>query len=293
MLRKLHSYHNLPFTHDMCHLFEHVIIRVFLLRAQRKGQHRAFIGAINGHTIESSLFFEIEVHDPKSLQLFEQVLADNTVFSEDIIHQSLRHIEAETKSIITVNDMKKLSEDLSLVSKYINNTATDVSLVHSQLTVKEAKDSFWDITVSAGISNTDERSTKAFYCLYPVVMDIVRDAYFDTVSAYPATAASFAAYYDGSEASQSFTISRSIDTVDADVKIDDQLHSFGVSQYSENIAQMANSFRSDSTFAFLPLYCYEKTEFISTIEELASLITVDNLTNLLNNIKISITIQDD
>ena len=54
---KLYSAYDLPADHDVCHLFEHLVIRRFLRTVEKSGNERAFIGELHGTTSESSVFF--------------------------------------------------------------------------------------------------------------------------------------------------------------------------------------------------------------------------------------------
>ena len=100
MIHKLYSAYDLPADHDVCHLFEHLIIRRFLRSVETSGGERAFIGSLDGTTSESSVFFDIAFFTRKSMTLFEKVIADMRPFDLTMIHESIAHIEAEMKSNI-------------------------------------------------------------------------------------------------------------------------------------------------------------------------------------------------
>ncbi|MDO4780901.1 MAG: hypothetical protein Q4A34_00705 [Candidatus Saccharibacteria bacterium] len=287
MIRKLYSFYDLPFNHDMCHVFEHLVLRTFLLAAREAGNHRAFIGAVNGQTLGSSIFFTIEVHDESTRHLFERILTTPRLFSEDVIKQSIRHIEAETLSTIRIADTAQLYKDLLAMHHYINGN-NRVMRDESQLSVSHTPGLFQRMIVSAEITDTSDHMTKIFYALYPVIMDIIRDVYFDTISSYPTGASSFTAYLDGTVAVQEYVIRELPDEKAAPDTITRALRDFDSHFYAPHIAQLANSFRRDATFTFLPLYCYEKTEVRTSIEELANLITSQHLRSLMDAVHISV-----
>ena len=81
MIRKLYSAYDLQANHDVCHLFEHLIIRRFLRSIEKSGNERAFIGELHGTTSESSVFFDIAFFTRKSMTLFEKVIADIKPFN--------------------------------------------------------------------------------------------------------------------------------------------------------------------------------------------------------------------
>ena len=71
---KLYAFYDLPFSHDVCHLFEHIVIRRFLLSLRVAGRSRAFIGNVDGNTVESTIFFHAELYSAEDIALFEQSL---------------------------------------------------------------------------------------------------------------------------------------------------------------------------------------------------------------------------
>jgi len=97
MIHKLYSAYDLPANHDVCHLFEHLVIRRFLWSIEKSGNERAFIGELHDTTSESSVFFDIAFFTRKSMTLFEKVIADIKPFDLTMIHESIAHIEAEMK----------------------------------------------------------------------------------------------------------------------------------------------------------------------------------------------------
>lgn len=288
MIRKLYSFYDLPFDHDTCHLFEHLVLRTFLLAARKAGSHRAFIGTTNGQTIGSSVFFAIEVHDESTKRLFEHTLTTPRAFPKDMVEQSIRHIEAETSSIMRATDMAQLHSSLLALHRYINGSNADTIHGSPQLSITHIPDLFQRVVVSAETTDTSDHMTKIFYVLYPVVMDIIRDIYFDTSSAYPADAPSFTAYLDGTVAAQEYIIRKTPDKQAASAKINRALHDFDTASHAPHIARLAGSLRTDTTYTFLPIYCYEKTEVQTSTAELASLVTPQHLLTLVNALRISI-----
>ena len=72
MIHNLHSAYSLPANHDICHLFEHLIIRRFLKETEKVGGNRAFTGELDGTTSESSVFFTSALFTSESNTLFEK-----------------------------------------------------------------------------------------------------------------------------------------------------------------------------------------------------------------------------
>ena len=117
MTHGLYSAYNLPANHDVCHLFEHLIIRRFLRAVEESGGERAFIGGVYGTTSESSVFFDTAFFTYESVTLFEKVIADTAPFDLPIIHESIAHIEAEMKSSITIWNEPELRKQLAACQK--------------------------------------------------------------------------------------------------------------------------------------------------------------------------------
>lgn len=288
MIRKLYSFYNLPLDHDTCHLFEHLVLRTFLIAAQKSGNHRAFIGTINGQTINSSVFFAIEVHNKSLQHLFEHTLKNPHKFSEKLIKQSIRHIEAEMSSVIDITDMTQLRKSLVTIYDYINDNETTTEQGRPQLSITAAPDLFEKISLSIETTDASDHMTKLFYIMHPIVMDIVRDICFDNISAYPASPPSLTAYIDGTVATQEYIV-RKLPHIDiSSDKATSTLRNFDINPYASYMSRLASSLLTDTTFAFLPLNFYEKAEAQTSIKELASLITPHNFHTLVNELNISI-----
>ena len=95
MIHNLHSAYSLPANHDICHLFEHLIIRRFLKKTEKAGGNRAFAGELDGTTSESSVFFASALFTSEFNTLFEEIINDITPFEVSLIQQSISHLEAE------------------------------------------------------------------------------------------------------------------------------------------------------------------------------------------------------
>ena len=121
MTHSLHSAYNLPADHDVCHLFEHLIIRRFLQSLKKSGGERAFIGSLDGTTAGSSVFFASAFFDYKYDSLFAKIIADLTPFDGAMIHESIAHIEAEMKSSITIWNEPELRKQLAACQKAFAN----------------------------------------------------------------------------------------------------------------------------------------------------------------------------
>ena len=117
MIHKLYSAYNLPADHDVCHLFEHLVIRRFLRAAEKSGNERAFIGELHGTTSESSVFFDVAFFTRESIALFEKVIADTAPFDVSMIHESVAYVEAEMKSSVVIWDEKELRKQLARCQK--------------------------------------------------------------------------------------------------------------------------------------------------------------------------------
>ena len=132
MIHNLHSAYSLPAYHDMCHLFEHLIIRRFLKKTEKVGGNRSFVGKLDGTTSESSVFFASALFTSESNTLFEKTINDITPFEIPLIQQSISHIEAEMQSNIDITDMTLLQEQLALCQKYFIDSQKPLPAIHAQ-----------------------------------------------------------------------------------------------------------------------------------------------------------------
>ena len=294
MIHKLYSAYNLPADHDVCHLFEHLIIRRFLRVAEKSGNERAFIGELRGTTSESSVFFDVAFFADEPIALFEKVIADMQPFDAPMIHESVAHIEAEMKSSVVVWDENELRRQLvscqeafaGCQSARLDKTTKLVK--DSPLEIEHQPEDFMDITLTIEIANTSEQMTAAFFCMYPILLDLVRSACFDQAPVYPSSHDEFIAYYDGNAASQIYTVKKSFDWQRTAKEAQDCLRTFDPTPYTNRLDELAEAFKADPFYNSSPIYFYQKTAMPLTKHDLAKTITAANLQVILQQAVVSI-----
>ena len=279
MITRLYSFYDLPFDHDVCHVCEHLVLQRFLALLEKHGLCRAFVGNVHGQTIESTIFFELEVYTAYIKQLFETALAETKPFSQATIQQVLGHIEAEMQATIVV-DQPALDIQLTALAKYINGaTQTSTITPPSPLSITESPHVFDNITLSIEAPDASDDATRAFFCFYPALLDIARDGLQD-LAIYPAKNGTFTAYYNGNAVAQQFTVKKNVSP---------SLATFPVHQHHHAIAHMAKVFATDPTYFSIPLHFYETTNTQATREMLARSITPTHLHTILNTATVTVS----
>mgnify|MGYP000020307993 CR=1 FL=1 len=217
MIHKLYSAHDLPADHDVCHLFEHLVIRRFLRAAEKSGNERAFIGELHGTTSESSVFFDVALFTRESITLFEKVIADVKPFNLSMIHESVAHIEAEMKANVVIWDEAELRRQLARCQKAFTRPSSarpdkiTKPSTNPPLEIDYQPDDLIDIMLTVEIPDASEQATAAFFCMYPILLDLARSACFDRAPVYPSSHSEFTAYHDGNSVSQIYTVKKSFD----------------------------------------------------------------------------------
>lgn len=299
MIHKLYFAYNLPADHDVCHLFEHLVIRRFLRAAEKSGNERAFIGELHGTTSESSVFFDVALFTRESITLFEKVIADARPFDSSIIHESIAHIEAEMRSNVVIWDEKELRKQLARCQKAFasRRSARPDKITEPAksppLGIDYQPDNFIDITLTVEIPDASEQATAAFFCMYPILLDLVRSACFDRAPVYPSSHSEFTAYCDGNAASQAYTVKKSFDWQNADKAAQSYLQTFDPTPHADHLNDLAKAFKTDPLYNPAPIYFYQKTAAPLTKHELAKAITTANLQTILREVTVTITATKD
>ena len=299
MIHKLYSAYNLPADHDVCHLFEHLVIRRFLRAAEKSGNERAFIGELHGTTSESSVFFDVAFFTRESITLFEKVIADVKPFDLSMIHESVAHIEAEMKASVVIWDEAELRKQLARCQKAFASRRSarpdkiTEPVKSPPLEVDDQPDNFIDITLTIEAPDASEQATAAFFCMYPILLDLARNACFDRVSAYPSSHSEFTAYHDGNSVSQIYTVKKSFDWQGAGKTAHNYLRTFNPAPYADHLNNLAKAFKTDPLYNPAPIYFYQKTAAPLTKHELAKAITAANLRTILRAITVTISATKD
>ena len=295
MIHNLYSTYSLPADHDTCHLFEHLIIRRFLKKTEKAGGNRAFTGELDGTTSESSVFFTSALFTSESNTLFEKTINDITPFETSLIQQSISHIEAEMQSNIDIADMTLLQEQLALCQKYfIDSQKTTPSNSRSKskispLKISHSPKDFTDVKIAIEIADASDELTAAFFCTYPILLDLVRDICFDKISSYPSSPGQFIAYYDGNYTSQTYTVKNTdLARLSSSETIQTYLQSFDISSHATDLKNLAEAFMSDPFYISAPIYFYQQTTTPLARNDLVKTINVANMNAILKQVKATI-----
>lgn len=295
MIHKLYSAYDLPVDHDVCHLFEHLVIRRFLRAVEKSGNERAFIGELHGTTSESSVFFDIAFFTRESITLFEKVIADVKPFDLSMIHESVVHIEAEMKASVAIWDEAELFRQLARCQKdfadrrSIKPKKAIKSTKNPPLEIDYQPEDFIDITLTVEIPDASEQATAAFFCMYPILLDLVRSACFDRTPVYPSSHSEFTAYHDGNSVSQAYTVKKSFDWQNAGKVAQNYLRTFDPAPHTSRLNDLAEAFTTDLFYNSAPIYFYQKTAAPFTKEDLAKSITVANLQVILQQVVVNVS----
>jgi len=295
MIHKIYSAYDLPADHDVCHLFEHLVIRRFLRAVEKSGNERAFVGELHGTTSESSVFFDIAFFTRESIALFEKAIADMWPFDLAMIRESVAHIEAEMKSSVVIWDKAELYKQLARCQKAFTGRRsarlgkiTEPS-TNPPLEIDCHLEDFIDITLTVEIPDASEQATAAFFCMYPILLDLARSACFDRAPGYPSSHSEFTAYHDGNSVSQTYTVKKSFDWQSAGKAAQSYLRTFDVTPHASRLKDLAEAFTTDPFYNSAPIYFYQKTAKPFTKEDLAKSITVANLQVILQQVVVNVS----
>ena len=272
MIAKLYAFYDLLFSHDVCHLFEHVVIRRFLLSLRVADRSRAFIGNVDGNTVESTIFFHAELYSAEDIALFEQSLyAEQSSINQRIVAESLAHIEAELMTVVNVQSDALLMSQLAACQRIVGGATGAHVSADDPLIIAESPKLFDTAVLAIETSDASDEATRSFFCFYPALLDIARDSAFDAAAAYPQQNGVFTAYQDGNVVLQRFTVKKPFDCRAAKKRIAHHFHEVRIT--NEMLEPLVRVFKTHPAYTAVPMYFYEKALTRTTCNELARSIT--------------------
>jgi|GEM_PF-181173 len=288
MITKLYSFYDTPFDHDVCHLFEHIVLRGFLLELNAHGYNRAFFGWLRGNTIDSTIFFDLGAYSADVAALFDNYLKTLGSFDQKTIVQSLAHIEAEMSCVITVVDKALLLRQLDQLTHIVRCETIDpkTSLVKSPLRIIHKPGRFEEIAVLINVFSNSEKIQKAFLGLHPAILDIIRDAAIDTEAAYPIGKSAIAINDDGMGIAWRFNIKKNVNIKVLEDATNQYLKAFDIVEYIKHINLYQNAISTDSSYSTNLIQFYEQTGIRGTREELAQLATDEHMVEIIKNMTV-------
>ena len=298
MIHKLYSAYDLPADHDFCHLFEHLVIRRFLRAAENSGNERSFVGELHGTTSESSVFFDIAFFTRESIALFEKAIADMRPFDLAMIRESVAHIEAEMKANVVIWDEAELFRQLARCQKAFTGRRSarlgkiTEPVANPPLEIDYQPEDFIDITLTIEIPDASTQATAAFFCMYPILLDLVRSACFDLAPVYPSSHSEFTAYHDGNLASQTYTVKKSFNWQNAGKVAQNYLRTFDPAPHASRLNDLAEAFTTDPFYNSAPIYFYQKIAAPFTKDDLAKTVTSANLRAILQRAAVTVSTMD-
>ncbi len=265
---------------------------------EKSGNERAFIGELHGTTSESSVFFDIAFFTRESTTLFEKVIADVKPFDLSMINESVAHIEAEMKASVVIWDEKELREQLARCQKaFARRRSARLGKItepstNPPLEIDYQPEDFIDIMLTIEISDASTQATAAFFCMYPILLDLVRSACFDRAPVYPSSRDEFTAYYDGNSVSQTYTVKKSFDWQNTGKTAQNYLRAFDVTPHASRLKDLAEAFTTDPFYNSVPIYFYQKTAAPFTKDDLAKTVMSANLQAILQGVGVDVSTID-
>ena len=130
---------------------------------------------------------------------------------------------------------------------------------------------FIDFTLTIEISDASDQATVAFFCMYPILLDLVRSACFDRAPVYPSSRDEFTAYHDGNSVSQTYTVKKSFDWQNAGKTAQSYLRTFDPAPHASHLNDLAEAFTTDPFYNSAPIYFYQQTATPFTRDDLVKL----------------------
>ena len=216
-----------------------------------------------------------------------------------MIHESVAHIEAEMRSNVVIWDEAELHRQLARCQKAFASRRSarpdkiTKPSTNPPLEIDYQPDDFIDIMLTVEIPDTSTQATAAFFCMYPILLDLARSACFDRVSAYPSSHSEFTAYHDGNSVGQTYTVKKSFDWQNAGKAAQNYLRAFDPAPHADHLNDLAKAFKTDPLYNPAPIHFYQKTAAPLTKHELAKAITAANLQTILREVTVTISAAKD
>ena len=228
----------------------------------------------------------------------KKVIADMRPFDLAMIRESVAHIEAEMKSSVVIWDEKELRKQLARCQKaFARRRSARLDKItkpskNPPLEIDYQPEDFIDITLTVEIPDAGTQATAAFFCMYPILLDLVRSACFDLAPVYPSSHSKFIAYHDGNLASQTYTVKKSFNWQNAGKVAQNYLRTFDPAPHASCLNDLAEAFTTDPFYNSAPIYFYQKTTTPFTKDDLVNSITDTNLQTILRQVAVTVSTID-
>ena len=286
----LYTFYDLPYGHDVCHLFEHILLDNFMAILKENGYERATFGWLDGETVGSSLFFNLCTYDTQSLALFESTLSNPLEIDEAVIQRCLRHISAEMKARITVTDMELLKEQLRDISAHMQSkTAPHTTEIDSPLRITPAKGSFKGIAIILDLTDADTDLKKSFLFFRDSILDIVKDALPQDIAMYATATSPFDAHLNHLMTAQRYTVSKDVSIDELQASIENRIRTYAHKEINSiRLTPFLDAFKERAWLNGAIANFYKNTGIQTTHDELVHLASAETLQAILQKLTVKV-----
>jgi hypothetical protein len=162
--------------HDVCHLFEHLVIRSFRDTLKEKGYHPGLIGGLDATTHNDSITFLITATDRQVITLFQDHLDHLPVFSKKLIEHEIGRLGSEDSERYSISDFSSLLNDFEVLrQRAARGKAKKMSTTAPALGYSASEAQFLTTTLIFSVETSDPRLQLLFALMSPFILDIVYD----------------------------------------------------------------------------------------------------------------------
>ena len=286
---------------EVAHLFEHLVIKGFYTRCENKKLQTKLITWTGADTFVGVIFIDTIFYTKKLQTEFEDYLTHLPKFSEAAIRYAIATLEAESKVILSANDMSRLRKEVEKLrttrwNMPIQSSWQENAPAPTLLTQRRSAKDFRDIVIIARLEALSADEQKLFLRAHILLRDIIHDSLGPIAGIYPLGGSYVLRRHDGAMAFMlGFTVSKNT-TIR---KIQELLAGAALTEVydlEDIIKSHFKVFADEPIWQSAPVDYFRHTGIITTNQEVASLATANRMQSILGKVTFKVrrmTAEDD
>jgi hypothetical protein len=274
--------------HDVCHLFEHLVLHSFLIKLKINGYHRGLFGWLNGLSSDSDVEFDLAVYRKQVKDIFEDHIANLPNFSKKLVDDSIKHIEAEMRVEVIVEHQDLLNKQLLHLQSLLAGKIKDAPIGKS-ISVIPSRRNFTSLAVFIKGTKLTDNEIRLFYYSYPFIIDVLADEAVEHNSLYSTGVTCF----EVSECRDSgfiwrLSANKNVDANQINGLMSNALNKFNPHDYSHQINDYFLKYKRNSRYKSVPAGLLMETGMETTNPEIVEIATAKSIEDLLEKLEIHV-----
>lgn len=274
---------------DIAHLFEHLIIRMSRDHLHENGYSRDFLGWFSGATFDECLFLDASFYQAEAAQVFDNFMQNIPVPTSKQLENSIKTVEAEEKSHFQISK-EQLSHEMAKLARRPWNESysqTDTAEADKNITLRSGTKDFRDVSIIVMSESLSLEEKKLLMRLRTIIIDVINNKLLYDYAAYSRGDSPLYIRDNIGKFLSVYTVTRAPGRLTGlAAELTSYINDYPIRDHERELRIHFDTFADEALWQEMVVEYYRYGGVITTVEEIGSLASLDNVENIFKKIKI-------